>query len=232
MRGKSKSPDQKFKEKKAKVDAFLLDSWLKQLKEDPTLAARIAEQKYGMETTMAYGDHESEYGGEPDLLSVLRQAREAKELLADELGSGKGSWMKDFAELIKALPSAFQALGQVNPQALQQFTQHPAQIAQPPTQALPDKLVQAQQADQAKAEVRLDSLIPLVELEPEQAWQKLQAEGESGWLNYLSRTSYEDIETTLKGLADANPDAQPQIEAFIKQKRRWLEQLVQIAHQS
>jgi hypothetical protein len=229
QRGKAKSPEQKFKEKKAKVDAFLLDSWLKQLRDDPALAARIAEQKYGSEMTLAQSS-DGEYEHEaPDLLSVLREAKEAKELLRDELGeSTKGSWMRDFAEIMRNLPAVLQGIGSISPATLQQFTQpvvalpRPQQISQPPRQ-------EKQQLEQPDFnEVKLETIMGLLELSPEEAWKKLNG----GWQNYLRQTSYEDLEQKLKGIGEANPEVQPHIDNFLKQNHHWLQQLVEIAHRS
>jgi len=226
-RGKGKSPEQRFKEKKAKVDAFLLDSWLKQLKDDPSLAARIAEQKYGSEAVIAYGQ-DGEYSERPDLLEVLRQAKEAKDLIRDELGESKGSTIKGIAEIMRALPSALQALGQAN---LNQFQRpNPQTLPQRQFHQIPKPEPKAEQA--GFGEVRLDRLMALLELEPEQAWETLKADGEAGWQDYLRETSYEQLEQHLRVVGEANPELQPHIESFLKQKHGWLEQLVEIAHRS
>jgi len=229
QRGKSKSQEQRFKEKKAKVDSFLLDSWLKQLRDDPALAQRIAEQKYGSEAVVAYGD--GEYNDQPDLLSVLRQANEAKALLRDELGEGKSSTLRDIAEIFKSLPSVLQSLGSINPQALQQLTQ-PATVSQPRHVQIPQPVrhEEASQPPPEFGEVKLEKLMALLELEPQQAWDSLQAEGEAGWVNYLSHTSYEQLETKLKALGEENAEVQPHIDSFLKQKGHWLQELIIIAH--
>ena len=225
-RGKSKSPETKFKEKKARVDAYLLDIWLKQLRDDPALAQRISEQKYGSEAVIAYGDGEFE---QPDLLSVLKQAKEAKDLLRDELGE-KGSTIRDIAEILKSLPAVLQSLGQINPQALQQIQRQAIsqpriqQIAQP-TQPEPE----VQQPD--LGEVKLEKLMALLELEPQQAWETLKAEGEAGWVRYLKSTTYEGLTQTLEAIVKQNPEYADNIKGFLKQYHKWLQNLITIAQQ-
>lgn len=242
MRGKSKSPEAKFKEKKARVDAFLLDSWLKQLRNDPSLAQRIAEQKYGVEAILGEpGD--GEYEGQPDLLEVLRQAREAKELLRDEMGEGKGSTLRDIAEILKALPQFLQSLGQVDLSKIQQIQQQQQQTAMPlPQQTTTYQIPEATKGEQEAvaqaiqppdfSSVKLEKLMPLLEMEPELAWQTLQDEGELSWVNYLRQVSFEQLEQTLKAIAEASPEVRDHITSFLKQRHRWLQQLIEIARKT
>jgi len=234
MRGKAKSPEAKFKEKKARVDAYVMDTWLKMLRQDPELVKRIAEQRHGAEVAMAYGRQDGEYNSEsPDLLEVLRQAREAKELLKDELGESKGSAIKDIAEIVKCLPSVLQTLGQINPAQIQRMTQGAATEPRYHAQERISERVRHEQLRQPEpvdfSEVRLEVLMGLLELEPADAWVRLQAEGEVGWQNYLKQTNFEQLEASLKAAGEGNAEAQPHIEAFLREKRHWLQQLLGIA---
>jgi len=230
MRGKSKSPEQKFKEKKASVDGFLLDTWLKQLRQDPTLAERIAEKRYGSEAAMPrYGEGEYE---SPDLLEVLRQAAEAKKLLKGELGEGRASWLSDIAEIMRSLPQVLSALPQL--QQVTQQQQRPRQVVVPEqiAQGQAQVQIEQQQPQPKNMEVSLEALVPLINLEPADAWQVLNDNGESGWTYYLSHTSLEEVEKNLAELAltSENPAQVEGIKLFLQQKHVWLRELVELAH--
>jgi hypothetical protein len=229
-RGKSKSPEAKLREQRAKVDSLVMAEWLKMLKRDPDLLARIAEQRHGSEAIVAYGD--GDYSGEPDLLSVLRQAREAKDLIRDELGEGKGSTIRDIAEVLKALPGVLQSLGQFNPAQLRQFANSQAQIAERQVQQIETAPKEQPEKQPDINSVPLDKLMMLIELEPQQAWDTLVAEGEEGWLNYLRATTYEQLEATLRSIGEQNPEFKPHIDDFLEKKSNWLAKLITIAHQS
>lgn len=261
LRGKSKSPEAKFREKKAQVDSYLLDAWLRKLKDDPTLTDRMSEQKYGSEVGMARYDSEGESGYEsPDLLEVLRQAREAKDLLKDEISEGKGSWLHDIAEIAKALPSFLAALPQIQhavqqqqkTQAVTQYLhaqQTPAQLAEANAQAQEQAQTQARAKLQAEADAQvlvqsqiqsietnfdqsMEVLVPLSEFEPADVWKMLNETGEVAWMQYLSHTTLEQLEESLEMLANncADDNKAKQIREFVANKHHWLGQLVEIAH--
>lgn len=226
MRGKSKSPEQKFKEKKAMVDSFLLDAWLKRLKQDPTLADRISEQRYGSEG-MRYESDEYEGGG-GDLLGVLRQAREAKDLLKDEI-STKGSWLSDLAQIMKALPGVLGSLPQLQ-QAVQQQqqpnpTKHIQQIEVGHDQPQP-------QPQHLELSMSMEVLMPLIVLEASEALEQLRVNNEQGWLQYLSRTSVEEFEAVLAQYAkDCEiPEIAEGINDFLQKRHHWISELVELAH--
>ena len=226
MRGKSKSPEAKFREKKAQVDGFLLDAWLKQLRNNPELAQRISEQKFGTEAILPqYGD--GNYEGQPDLLEVLRQAKEAKALLKGELSESKSSWLSDVAEIMKALPGLLANLPQ-----LQQM----AQQAKPVTQRIQTQPEQKQivqpQPQHLELSMSMEALMPLIVLEPSEALQQLRANNEQGWLQYLSHTSVEEFEAVLAQYAkDCEiPEIAEGINDFLQKKHHWIEELVELAH--
>ena len=132
---------------KQKVDELLSKTWLADLKEHPGYARQVAREKFGFSPE----PEGSEYTGEaaPDLLDVLRQAKEAKSLIQEEIESEKGgsNTLTAIAEIVKALPTIAQMLP-----ALQQTppTQHreehiqitqpePEQIAEPPEPKSPQE---------------------------------------------------------------------------------------------
>lgn len=234
LRGKSKSPEAKFKEKQAQVNSFLLDSWLKKLKEDPALADRISEQRYGSETGMSRYDGEGyEGGGGGDLLEVLRQAKEAKELLRDEMGESKGNWLRDLAEIAKVLPSLLGALPQIQQVVQQQQQRTSARVVHEPIR---EQITETKDQPQLEPsfELSMEILVPLSELEPSDVWNVLVANRQVGWINYLAKTSLEQMEESLTQMAYncQNADDAKAINEFIATKHHWLAQLVEIAHNS
>lgn len=223
MRGKSKSPEAKFREKKAAVDAYLLDAWLRQLRTNPELAQRIAEQRYGSEGSMPRYDDER-YEVQPDLLEVLRQAREAKDLLKGELSESKSSWLSDIAEIMKALPGLLANLPQ-----LQQM----AQQAKPVTQRIQTQPATKQiEPQHLELSMSMEALMPLVVLEASEALEQLHVNNEQGWLQYLSHTSVEEFEGMLAQYAKncEIPEIAEGINDFLQQKHVWIRELVELAH--
>jgi len=167
----------------------------------------------------------------------LRQAAEAKALIKDELGEGnKGSTIRDVAEILKSLPGVLQSLGSLNPQALQQLQENPqlvqrhvSQITQPP------KRIQATEQGLEPPDftsVKLEKLMAMLELEPEQAWQRLHDEGDHGWISYLKANSYEQLVEALNGISEAAPQFKENIDGFLKQHHTWLQNLILIAHRN
>lgn len=93
-RGAAKSATTKVKEEQARMDAFLVKTYLDDLKTHPEYARQVAREKFGM--TERYEGGESIES--PDLLEVLKTANEAKKLLKGELGTEEGSWMKTIGQ--------------------------------------------------------------------------------------------------------------------------------------
>ncbi|MBN2455427.1 MAG: hypothetical protein JXB29_02645 [Sedimentisphaerales bacterium] len=230
-RGKQKSPEVKAREAQARTEQLLANQWYRLLKDDPELAASIARQKYALPEPSASGNNE-----QPDLLEVLRQAKEAKDLIKDELGTTDNkSWIRDLAEIIKVLPQAMQAAQQQG--LIGQVAQQSRQSRQPPQIFRHEQLSQAQQQPaeqkQEQVQLKLESLLPLLEMEPAEAIEFLSSEAENDqqvgmWLGFLATTDYQTIVTLLNTVQD--PDLQPYVEQLLANDRKeWLEEVLKLA---
>lgn len=125
----------RIKTPKQKAEELLEKAWLKDLSEHPEYAREIARQKFG-----SFAEPEGQYTGEPppDLLDTLRTAKEARNLVSDELGGGeKQGWLATLPEIMKALPEAIRGLkelGGMVPQGAQLEPEPPSKrIEQPKT---------------------------------------------------------------------------------------------------
>lgn len=153
IRGASKGYQVRLKEEQAKADIKLAQMWTRYLEEHPSYAMEIAKEKFGGVTSR----YEPE-GGEapPDLLDILRQAKEAKDLIKDELGTqGQTNWKDILKTVLEVLPAV--------PQLLQQIKGQGALPEPPPTPRLeqPKKSsVEEQQAGLKNYITRLLSVEP------------------------------------------------------------------------
>lgn len=145
-RGAAKSASTKVKEEQAKMDAFLVKTYLDDLKAHPEYARQVAREKFGMS--------EHYEGGEgiesPDLLEVLKTANEAKKLLKGELGTEEGSWLKtigtSFAEAFAPVVSQMIA-GKLAPgENLELATRETPQLPEPKKRQPRDKVKEQQAA--------------------------------------------------------------------------------------
>jgi len=194
-RGTYRTGKQRVSEQQAKVDAHLLKLYLADLKTHPEFARQVAREKFGLSEPMT-----GEYTGEPspDLLDVLRQAKEAKDLIKEEVESEKGSsnTLTAIAEIVKALPTIAQILPQLQAQAGQ-----PAQQPQPKiTRKELEQLTEPQPEPEKSPEEAMTLFANhFLELQPEQAALELyQNKDEAGdirhiiW-SYLSENSLDEI---------------------------------------
>ena len=164
----------------------------------------------------------------------LKELREYKELMTEMggEGGGGGTFIQNALAILKELPGALAALKQMTPEQMQQITQQ----GQVQGQAQQIRLQQAQQQVQIQPpktlELKLDALMPLIELSPEECWQELQNRGEMGWIGYLSATSLEEIEALLNKIAEeaSDPIIAEGIQQFLATKHKWLTDLIVFAH--
>ena len=121
----------RIKTPKQRAEELLEKAWLKDLTEHPEFAREIARQKYGV----FGGESEGQYVGEPppDLLDVLKQAKEAKELLRDEVAGEKQGWISIIPDVMKALPDAIRGLKELQGAIPLPEKPPPKRIEQPPT---------------------------------------------------------------------------------------------------
>jgi len=219
------SPEAKAKTQQAKTEAYLANVWLKMLKENPELAQRIAERKFGVEAIISGGNDDYE---KPDLLEILKTAKEAKQLVQDELGDSKTSMWKDILKALPAIPAILSELREmqtkipIEPPKQPRLPQPEPKSAQEPPQEPPGV---------PKLEARMASLLELLDLEPEQAYQELVRRGETGWIAYLKGHSSEEMLGNLQELTK-DPEHGEFIRQFVEEKSHWLEELVLFAHQT
>ncbi len=130
-KGPGKSPILKAKEAEAKRDEFLSKKYLDYLKVHPAYAMEVAREKF--ESPIPPETYKGEDGEQsPDLLKVLRTAREAKSLVRDELGGEKqGGWLQTLPEIMKALPSFAEGLRGMVPGMMGQPETQSVRIEQP-----------------------------------------------------------------------------------------------------
>ncbi|HEY41523.1 MAG TPA: hypothetical protein G4O18_06650 [Dehalococcoidia bacterium] len=222
VRGKGISPETKSRNAKARTDAYLSDVWLKMLRQDPELAKEIAKAKFGVEVSV--GENHDYTGYEPpDLLETLRQAREARDLIRDELEpEGKGSVIRDIAEVMRYIPAAIQMIKQ---QQAPQEVYPPVQRQQlAPQQLTGDAYV----PKPAKKTAILADLLEVSELTPQQAYDKLQG---TGWQQFLKENTFGQLVDTLKTL-EVDPQFGSYVTEFLEQKSDWLRELSAIANKT
>lgn len=191
---KRKPKTYKTRTSKQKVDELLSKTWLADLREHPGYAREIARQRFGFVPDSEGGDFLGE--AQPDILDVLRQAREAKDLIREEVESEKGGGtVAAIAEIVKALPTIAQILPQ-----LQQA--QPAQPVEQPRIAHkePEQLAEPEPTPEPKSPQEAMVLFAnrFMELESEVAAAELfQHKDESGdvrstlWA-YLSENSLDE----------------------------------------
>ena len=187
-RGTYRTGKQRVSEQQSKVDAHLLKLYLADLKTHPEFARQVAREKFGLSPEPG-----GEYTGEPppDLLDVLRQAKEAKSLIKEETEDEKGgsNTLTAIAEIVKALPTIAQLLPQIQAQ--------PAQPQEQPRIAHkePEQLAEPEQPEPKTPEETMTLFANhFLELEPEQAALEL----------YQNRDKTEDIRQVLWSYVSEN----------------------------
>lgn len=226
-RGKGKSPEAKARDAQARTEQLLANQWYKLLKDDPELCQQIARQKYGLvEPAISVNGEYMERS--PDLLETLRTAREARDLIKDEMGpTDSRSWIRDLAEIIKVLPQALQAVqaqgliggqSQHRPQPMPQ--QPPLGRLSQPEQEQPEQQIQ----------LKFETLLPLLDLSPQEVVEYLRAgdDNEQLWLGLLATVDYPTIRQILDRVED--PQLQPYIAQLSSEDRKhWVEDVLRQA---
>lgn len=94
--------------------------------------------------------------------------------------------------------------------------------------------VQAQPSPPPKLDMNMETLIPLAALTPEVAWETLQSTNEQGWILFFSKTSAEQIEILLADYVKncEIPEVAEAIDIFLKTQHHWLQEIVELAHNS
>jgi len=191
----------------------------RQMKKDPSgYGLAIAEKLKGVS--------KQEPKTVADFLKELREYRAAMREAGLEGGEGKGL----LAQILEALPSLPGLLAEVRQfQAQGQDYRTPQQqIGQPKFQQIAQAQIQPE-AQPNISELKLEKLMVLLELTPEQAWNSLKEANEQDWINFLQTTTYEQLAATLDGVAKANPEYADHIKNFLAQYHEWLQNLLIIA---
>lgn len=102
------------------------------------------------------------------------------------------------------------------------------QIGTPTVETSPPKV---KEPPKQLPELKLELIMDLLELEPAEAWESLQA-NEPDWVDYLSKTSFETLVETLEKLGEQPEYSQyaENIKEFITTRHHWLQELVELAH--
>lgn len=164
-----RSPIQKAKEQQGKLDAHLAAVYLDDLKAHPEYARMVAREKFGMPEIPSHTD-DGNFEVPTDLMDVLRQAKEAKNLLRDELGEEKGGLFRDLLRALPAIPATLQSLQGVMPQMQQMQPMSQLQMEAPtprlqqpqpqqPTQPQPTQPQQPQPDGKPSVEEQQQGLI-------------------------------------------------------------------------
>lgn len=150
-RGPAKNPAVRAKDQEAKLNEFLARMYLKDLREHPSYARQIARERFSRpESIEGYpspgNDHMVE-AEPPDILEVLRQAKEAKSLIRDELKEGKSGVWSGVAELMRSFPefvTGLKGLGvQIGPPQASTRWQIEQPPPAPPAPAVQEEVPQA-----------------------------------------------------------------------------------------
>lgn len=176
-RGHYKTAKVKAEEQQAKTSEYLAKLYLKFLKEHPEYATQIAKERFALPESDS--QDESDVRESPDLLSVLRQAKEAKELIRDEIGQPqRESTLAGIAAILREVPKLIGILPQGGAQVETRKAPQLSQPLQPPLEQLEAKSPQQTLIDFAQR---------FLSLEPAQAAAEL----------YQHCTENGDIRSTL-----------------------------------
>lgn len=164
------------------------------------------------------------------LKDFLKEIEDYKEIMAEVGGGeGKGSWLRDLAEIMKQLPNAVGVVAQLPQIQAQVRQQQQIQTVQQIEEAQSQSTQQKKRKKEAPPSLDFEKIADLLQLEPQQAWEELQNRGETQWVDYLGTTSYEELCGILEKYAD-HPQYGTYIKEFLNNYSRWLEDLVLCAH--
>lgn len=169
-----------------------------------------------------------------DFLKELKEYRSVMKEAGLEGGGDKGM-LRQILEVLPSIPALLQEARQLQQSMPQGMPPpQPAQIYQPPVQQIAEvqPQIEQQKKKSPKFTLKLEEVMDLLMLTPQQAWQTLHDRGEEGWIKYLSTNSFEDLVKALENIADRPEYSQymNNIKDFLKQQHAWLQGLVEIAH--
>lgn len=156
----------KLREAKAEIDVRLARTFLDDLKSHPTFAIQLARQRFGMLPEPEMPDGYLSQGGaeSPDLLEILRQAKEARDLIKDSFPENESKWGV-VSDILKALPQGLAALQSLQPQQPERvYVERPVPTPRP--QPVQPQQIQRPEPKVIEERVTRDQLRPVPESEP------------------------------------------------------------------
>ncbi len=182
-----------------RANELLAKAWLADLKQNPTYARELARQKFGLSPepeTVEFDDTQQH-----DLLSVLREAREAKALIKDELGDTKGGTLAGIASIMKELPGIVQSLPQLQQLGQQMNQQTPPQVQMQQESQQPALKPGQQELTTEQRELK-NFVERFIALKPEEAAEEVYENREKPGLysliwNTLAENTLEDMISLL-----------------------------------
>lgn len=158
--------------------------------------------------------------------------------MMDGAGLGRGKDKSMIREFLEALPAVAEILGQIRGGGQGQLPKTVVRVEQPaPSEQIDQgrtKVRSDPQVSQPKLDVKIETLLPLLALDAQTAWDSLRNDNQQGWINYLSTTSLEETEAFMRKYAEdsGNPEYIEGIDVFLAQNHQWLQDLIIIAHNS
>jgi len=216
-----------------KANELLARAWLDDLRRHPEYAREIARQKFGIT--------EPETGGEggfneppPDLLEVLRQAREAKELIKDEISESKGEGtLQGLASILKEVPALLKVLPQLQPAGQAGHGEQRQITYEPSVKQIQEKEPELRRFTPEQTEI-LNFAEKITDMQPEQAAVELsEHKGDDDFRatiwRYLTQVTMEDLES-LAPMIETAPEYEflmPYVRKLqTKEGRKWLALLI------
>jgi len=156
-----------------------------------------------------------------DFMTELRQYKAALREVGLDTEAGNKNVLSQIMEAVAALPKLIQEARQVQSQMQAQGYQLPQSIHQAQLTKPPDK-------SKASLEAPLPTLVDLMALSPQQAFERLQSE--PGWLEILRGRSPEQIVAMIKPFTD-HPEHGQHVRLLVEyleseQGRKWLQCII------
>jgi hypothetical protein len=194
-RGASKTPSARLKEEQARIDIKLAKMWGEYLERHPSYAQEIAKAKFAG----GFEEQPTEYGGEapPDLLDVLRQAREAKELIKEEVGGGQESTLNIILKTVGEI---------VAPMVQKKLMEQPVLGERPPTKRLEEAKAEKSTLEQQQQSV-IDFIKRLLDMPAEETAAEIykhrdEADDLRSYIyKFVIENSFDDLMELLPGVS-------------------------------
>ena len=215
--------DEKPKKPKETLSQVAEKILMKKMKADPDYGLQAAERIKRISHA------------EPKTIKdFMQELKEYRDIMSEAGMGGEGkSIIRQILEALPTLPAMFQEANKMRAemqgQGMTQIFRQPAPQIQETQQ--PQITEVAEEPKQPrKLDLKLEGIMDLLVLTPQEAFEELQNRNEVGWINYLGITSFETLVEILEKTAEEKPEFAENIKEFLIKQRHWLEELVEIAH--